>query len=125
MVKLFTQSVDQNLAAIVRHDLPKVISQRKKFETFKKFSQLSDEKAREALRPGSGPVLCVSELRHGVYGQYRAGDEIHINSVIVYQHQAIVDAWLNASLYSRRDDDRWIALVKKATLILESSSIST
>lgn len=120
MVQFFFPNVFQNLAAIVRHDLPKIPEDRRKFKAFKEFAQLDDKQAREALSPGSGPRLRVSDLKAGTYGAYLAGNEFHLNSVIVYQHQAIIDAWLHASLYSSRDHDRWVALLKRATLVLES-----
>ena len=120
MVQLYTASVHQKLVGIVRHDLPKVVHDRRKFSAFKQFGQFSDEKAREALQPGSGPELCVSQLPAGTYGQYRSGDEIHINEVIVSQHANIINTWLNASALRLGRESQWLALVRKATLIVES-----
>jgi hypothetical protein len=83
MVQLYTASAYPKLAGIVRHDLPKVVNNKRKFEAFKEFGQFTDAKARDALKPGSGPVLCVSQLPPGTYGRYIAGNEIHINHVII------------------------------------------
>src|SRR5690606_23688885 len=121
MVQLYTQSVDRNLAGIVRHDVPRVVTDARKFKAFKEFGQFSDELAREVLRPGFGPVLHVSDLPAGTLGEYRAGDEFHISYVIVRQHQAILDAWAWARAERPGHDAQWLALVRKATLIIEST----
>ncbi|MCP5158659.1 MAG: hypothetical protein H6975_04455 [Gammaproteobacteria bacterium] len=120
MVQLYTALAYPRLAGVVRHDLPKVVNDKRKFNAFKKFGQFNEEKAREILKPGSDPVLCVSQLPPGVFGQYRAGDEIHINQVIVQQHENIINSWINASAFKVGKQDHWLALVQRATLIVES-----
>lgn len=120
MVQLYTAPAYQRLAGIVRHDLPKVVHEKRKFDAFKQFGQFGDEKAREVLKPGSGPVLCVTQLPAGTFGEYRAGNEIHINTVIVSQHENIINTWLNASAMRLGHQPQWRALVQKATLIVES-----
>ena len=120
MVQLYTGSVDRYLAGVIRHDLPRVVHDRKKFQAFKKFGQFDDQQARDALQPGKGPELRVSRLPAGTYGQYLAGDEIHINETIVRQHANIIDSWSAASAFRTGEYHQWQALVRKATLIVES-----
>ena len=110
----------QNLEGIIKHEIPLVITDSRKFKAFREYGQLSFVKAMNTLRPGTGPTVRVSDLGPSVYGQYRAGDEIHINEVIVHQHQMILDSWVAGSLPGMRNRERWLALVKKATLVLES-----
>ena len=114
MVQLYTASVHQKLVGIVRHDLPKVVHDRRN-------SVLSNNSASSVMKK---PVkrfsldqaqLCVSQLPAGTYGEYRSGDEIHINEVIVSQHANIINTWLNASAMRLGRESQWLALVRKAT----------
>ena len=120
MVQLYTGSVDRYLAGVVRRDLPRVVHDHKKFQALKKYGQFSDEQARAALQPNLGPELQVSKLPEGRYGEYRAGDAIHINETIVRQHANIIDSWTTASALRRGEYQQWQALVQKATLLVES-----
>jgi len=110
----------KSLEGIIKHDLRLVPTNQRKFSAFMEYGQLAPMTAFLVLQPGFGPTVRVSPLKANVFGEYRAGDEIHVNSVIVEQHQVILDSWATASLPGRREEARWLALVKKATLIIES-----
>lgn len=117
-------SVFPNLARLVRHDVAAVAKDSKKFKAFKDFGQFTDGAARAALGTGTEPIIRIKPLGHGVFGHYRAGDDIWISEVIATQYENVFDCWGNArALGNKRDEEngRWLKLVKQANRVLEST----
>ena len=114
-----------NVARVVRHEVANVPGDPRKFRAFKKYSQLTDEKARRALGTGPDPRIRVSPLPAGTFGHYRAGDVIQLSNVIARQHERLINSWGWAQGQSagRRKDEhaRWLRLVRQAVRVIEST----
>jgi hypothetical protein len=111
---------------IIQKDLPKIATDKQHvrlFETFRKYSQLSEANATYVLSFDNGPSFELKPIGVGVWGevpQYPPppkGRTIWINPVLVQQYESIK----SESLKATSERESWKHLASLARLFIEST----
>ena len=117
-------SVFPNLARVVKARIPAVVDETRKFDAFMKFGQFTKDEAVKALQPGFGPDLIVKNWGYS-WGHYPdAGDDIWISEWLAQQYEMVFESRLSADGQGQvngGERERWLRLVKHATLVVEST----